>query len=146
MGWEGAGMGRLLHCPAAFSLMHEPHLSCSAPLHTAQRAVNNVGGAGTSGGSKGSAFGGDGPYQLGVLLSEAWEMSPIFKMSFHKLTLEANAFSAVRGAPRGLRAKQTVVMLVIMTIDIYCYFGPDFMQHPKIGISANFTKKKWATY
>lgn len=79
--WGRAGMGRFLHCPAAlaFSLMHEPHLSCSAPLHTAQRAVSNAGGAGTSGESKRLALGEDWPHQLGVLLSVAWERVPFLK-------------------------------------------------------------------
>ena len=151
MGWEGVGTGSLLHCPAAlaFSLMHEPLLSCSAPLHTAQRAMSNAGGAGTSGESKGLAFGEDWPHQLGVLLSVAWEMSPILKtkMPFHKPTPKVNAFSAVRGAPHVFRANQIVVMLVIMmTTDIYCYLGPDFMQRLKEGKSVNFAKRKRATY
>lgn len=58
-GWRWAGTRRLLHCSAvlASSLMHEPHLSCSVPLHTVQRAVSNAGGAGTSGESKDQLMG-----------------------------------------------------------------------------------------
>lgn len=74
-------MGSFLHCPAAlaFFLMHEPDLSCSAPPHTAQRAVSNLGGAGTSGESKGLALREGWSHQLGVLLSVAWERVPFLK-------------------------------------------------------------------
>ena len=57
VGREGLGRGRHQQ---AFFLMYEPHLSCSAPLHTAQRPVSNAGGVGTSGESTESAFQEDG--------------------------------------------------------------------------------------
>lgn len=68
-GWGWAGIGRLLHRSAvlAFSLTHESHLSCSAPLHRAQRAVSYAGVSVASGESKGSDCGKDWPHQLGVL-------------------------------------------------------------------------------
>lgn len=64
-GWGGADISRLPHCSEvlAFFLMYEPHLSCSAPLHTAQRPVSNAGGVGTSGESTKSAFQEDGSQQ-----------------------------------------------------------------------------------